>query len=156
MLSSQPSLATYYRRPLPRVFSWAFRNPSKTKLGSTPKNRLQQVAASNSSLDTMTSLDTPHTNGTSNGVAHDAEPTITTSTSSPFDPAIFRSYLLALLPPFLAATPQELEYLFDDDEFDERVQRFVSEGGSSIYVVKKKEESDGELPQMLRLIFRLY
>ncbi|CAL1696879.1 unnamed protein product [Somion occarium] len=90
----------------------------------------------------MASVDTPHTNGTTNGV-HDgpAEPAITTA--STFDPEIFRSYLLALLPPLLGAAPTDLEYVFDD-EFNERVQRFASEGGGAIYVVKKKEESEDE------------
>ena len=142
MFASQSSFSTYYRKPLPRVFSWAFRNPSKTKLGSGSKNRLEDVTTRNLSSDTMTSIDTPHTNGATNGVVHDGEPAITTSTPSPFDPAIFKAYLLALLPPLLAAAPHELDYLFDD-EFTDRVQRFASEGGGAMYVVKKKEESEG-------------
>lgn len=79
-----------------------------------------------------------HTNGT-NGVLHDGpvEPAIS------FDPSLFRSYLLALLPPVIGATPPELVYLFDED-FDERVQRFAGEGGGAIYVVKKRDEAEGE------------
>ncbi|OSX67981.1 hypothetical protein POSPLADRAFT_1176995 [Postia placenta MAD-698-R-SB12] len=82
---------------------------------------------------------TAHTNG--NGVLHDTlvEPSIT------FDTSIFRSYLLALLPPVLAASPIELESLFDD-EFDERVSRFAGEGGGVIHVVKHKDESEDEAP----------
>lgn len=90
----------------------------------------------------MTSIDTPHTNGATNGAVHDGETAITTSTPSPFDPTIFKAYFLALLPPLLAAAPHELDYLFDD-EFNDRVQRFASEGGGAMYVVKKKEESEG-------------
>lgn len=82
---------------------------------------------------------TAHTNG--NGVLHDTlvEPSIT------FDTSIFRSYLLALLPPVLAASPIELESLFDD-EFDERVSRFAGEGGGVIHVVKHKDEGEDEAP----------
>lgn len=62
----------------------------------------------------------------------------------PFDISLFRSYLLSLLPPALGALPEELGSLLDD-EFDERVARFASEGGGVIYVVKSKEETEGEL-----------
>lgn len=90
----------------------------------------------------MAAVETPLTNGSSgihaNGALQDGpvEPTIA------FDPAIFRSYLLALLPPFLAALPEELESIFDD-EFDERISRFAGEGGGVIYIVKKKDEAEG-------------
>ncbi|GJE97982.1 Dynein heavy chain N-terminala domain-containing protein [Phanerochaete sordida] len=76
-----------------------------------------------------------------NGALQDGpvEPTIA------FDPAVFRSYMLALLPPLLGALPEELESIFDD-EFDERVSRFAGEGGGSIYVVKKKDEAEDDQP----------
>ena len=80
------------------------------------------------------------TTTTTNGaLSHDVEP----SSSSPFDTSIFRSYLLALLPPVIGTSPAELQTLFDD-EFDERVSRFATEGGEVIYVVKVKEESEGQ------------
>lgn len=85
-------------------------------------------------------LSIPQTNGNgTNGVLHDGpvEPAIS------FDPALFRSYLLALLPPVVGAALAELEEIFDDD-FDERVQRFAGEGGGAIYVVKKKDDAEGE------------
>jgi dynein heavy chain 1 len=62
--------------------------------------------------------------------------------SSTFDTSLFRSYLLALLPPVIGASPAELQSLFDD-EFEDRVSRFAAEGGGVIYVVKVKEESEG-------------
>ncbi|KAF9463127.1 dynein heavy chain [Collybia nuda] len=60
-----------------------------------------------------------------------------------FDAEIFRSYLLALLPPVIGALPEELDSLFDD-EFDERVTRFAADSGGPLYVVKTKEESSPE------------
>ncbi|KAI0369874.1 dynein heavy chain protein 2 [Pilatotrama ljubarskyi] len=89
----------------------------------------------------------PLTNGVSrangalngNGDVHDGitEPAIA------FDPEVFRSYLLSLLPPIFGASPEELEALFDED-FHERVSRFAGEGGGVIYVVKKKDEQESE------------
>ena len=93
----------------------------------------------------MASVEAPLTNGSSaihtNGALQDGpvESAIT------FDPSIFRSYLLALLPPFLAALPEEIESIFDE-EFDERVLKFAGEGGGVIYVVKKKDEAEGAFP----------
>jgi hypothetical protein len=79
------------------------------------------------------------TNGSS---SHDAlTPEVTTSVSTAFDPEVFRSYLLALLPPVIGANPVDLESLFDD-EFNARVVRFASEIGGVIYVIKVKEDSD--------------
>ncbi|KAF9068581.1 cytoplasmic dynein heavy chain 1 [Rhodocollybia butyracea] len=61
-----------------------------------------------------------------------------------FDPEIFRSYLLALLPPVIGALPSDLVGIFDG-EFDERVTRFAGEGGGVLYVVKlRDDEEDGE------------
>ncbi|KIP08567.1 hypothetical protein PHLGIDRAFT_34940 [Phlebiopsis gigantea 11061_1 CR5-6] len=93
----------------------------------------------------MASVEAPLTNGSgamhTNGTLQDGpvESAIT------FDPAIFRSYLLALLPPFLAALPEEIESIFDE-EFDERVLKFAAEGGGVIYVVKKKDEAEDDAP----------
>lgn len=87
----------------------------------------------------------PHTNGSINGDAG-VEP------STAFDPDIFRKYLLALLPPLIAADPEDLDTsstLFDT-EFDERVARFATESGGVIYIVKTKEESDGTCVYVLQ------
>lgn len=82
---------------------------------------------------------------TTNGINHDTSPA---EPSVVYDSEIFRSYLLALLPPVIGALPSELGSLFDD-EFDERVARFASDTGGSLYVVKAKEESEGIYPSML-------
>jgi hypothetical protein len=37
-----------------------------------------------------------------------------------------------------------LESIFDDDEFDERVFRFVAEGGGVIFVVQLRDKGKGE------------
>lgn len=88
---------------------------------------------------------------TTNG--NGAAPPLTSSISNgdgpvdapaPFDVSLFRSYLLSLLPPVLGAFPDELVSLFDD-EFEDKVSRFAAEGGGVIYVVKVKEESEGEV-----------
>jgi hypothetical protein len=86
----------------------------------------------------MTTQD-PHPLPTTNGSSSHDGPIEHTSS---FDPAIFRSYLLSLLPPVIGASPTELESLFDD-EFDERVSRFAAEGSDAIYVVKVKDEVEG-------------
>jgi len=78
-----------------------------------------------------------------NGSTGHEMPVADDTTTTAFDTSIFRSYLLALLPPFIGATPTELDYIFDD-EFDERVSRFVAEGGAALYVVKSKEETEGK------------
>ena len=62
----------------------------------------------------------------------------------PFDVSIFRSYFLSLLPPVLGAYPEELISLFDD-EFEEKMSRFTAEGGGVIYVVKVKDDTEGEV-----------
>jgi hypothetical protein len=82
---------------------------------------------------------TPLTN--SNGVLPHDSPV---DTPPPFDTSLFRSYLVSLLPPVLGALPEEFEGLFDE-EFDERVTRFAAEGGGVIYVVKTRDEAEGEL-----------
>ena len=60
-----------------------------------------------------------------------------------FDTSVFKSYLLSLLPPVLGASLEDLRDSLFDDEFDERVIRFASEGGSVIYVAKTRLESEG-------------
>lgn len=86
----------------------------------------------------------------------------TGNTPAPFDPALFKTYLRALLPPVINANLEDIEGLFDDEDFDERVTRFATDVGGGaggghaggggggvggglgvIYVVKVKEE-DGE------------
>lgn len=59
------------------------------------------------------------------------------------DPNVFRSYLLALLPVVLAASLEDIESTLFEDEFDERVLRFASEGNSVIYVEKTRIDSEG-------------
>ena len=83
-------------------------------------------------------MDPPSTLPPTNGSLNHQEPEPT----SAFDPEIFRSYLLSLLPPVIGAYPSDLESLFDE-EFDARVARFASDTGGVIYVVKVKEESEG-------------
>lgn len=82
---------------------------------------------------------TPPTNGHTNETPP-VEPTVS------FDPEVFRTYLLALLPPVIGATLAELDSLFDD-EFNDRVARFSSEGGGVVYVVKAKDEVEEEAEQ---------
>jgi dynein heavy chain 1 len=77
-----------------------------------------------------------------NGMNGDAVPAAPVEPSASFNPDIFRKYLLALLPPVIGADPEDLHTLFDE-EFNDRVARFVNESGGVIYVVKSKEESEG-------------
>ncbi len=91
----------------------------------------------------MALVEPPLTNGNHiNGTNGITTPDAPTEPAIPFDPAIFRAYLLALLPPLIAATPEDVELLFDED-FDGRVTRFAGEGGGVIYIVKKKDEVEG-------------
>ncbi|KAG6887387.1 hypothetical protein C0992_012466 [Termitomyces sp. T32_za158] len=78
-------------------------------------------------------------NGLTNGITNHDTPDSTTQ----FDPSIFRSYLLALLPPLIGAEPDELESLFEEG-FDEKIIRFAADNGGSIYVVKVKEEVEDD------------
>jgi hypothetical protein len=80
----------------------------------------------------------PLTSSNSNGTSHDGPVELT----QPFDSSVFRSYLLALLPPVLGASQTGPESIFDEG-FDERVSRFAGEGGVVVYVVKVKDEADG-------------
>ncbi|EIM91855.1 cytoplasmic dynein heavy chain 1 [Stereum hirsutum FP-91666 SS1] len=86
-------------------------------------------------------------NGTTNGnglIPHDDAPP--TSVTSAFDPNIFRSYLLSLLPPVLGASTDEVEGIFDE-EFEERIARFAAEGGAALYVVKRRDEVEDDATQ---------
>lgn len=85
-----------------------------------------------------------HTNGINgtNGAHHEGP--LDTSPSA-FDSTLLRSYLLALLPPLLGAGPEDLYSVFDDD-FEERVARFASEGNGVMYVSKLKHEIEGTHP----------
>lgn len=87
----------------------------------------------------------PLTNGRTNGALNgngDLHDTISEPAIA-FDPSVFRSYLLSLLPPILAAPSEDLESIFDDD-FHDRVSRFAGEGTGVLYVVKKKDEQESE------------
>ena len=96
-------------------------------------------------MTTAEPLRSPSMATNSNGIIpHDnLNGTIVEPVSQPFDSSIFRSYLLSLLPPVLGASLEELESIFDD-EFEERVSRFAAEGGAVIYVVKVRDEAEGE------------
>jgi hypothetical protein len=93
-----------------------------------------------------------YTNGTTNGHVgldasqngiNGAEPSSSSSAQQPaipFDTSVFKSYLQALLPPVLGASPKELQDgIFNDAEFEDRVVKFAAENGGPIYVVKIKE-----------------
>ncbi|KAF8588444.1 dynein heavy chain protein 2 [Ramaria rubella] len=81
-----------------------------------------------------------------NGVHSDTAPPPAAAPSVPYDPSLFRSYLLSLLPPVIGASPEELEETLFDNEFEERVSKFSGEGGNVIYVVKVKDEVEDEMP----------
>ena len=83
----------------------------------------------------------PMTASTSNGVPPNDGPV---DAPPPFDVSLFRAYLLSLLPTVFGAYPEELISLFDD-EFEEKVSRFAAEGGGVIYIVKVKDETEGEV-----------
>jgi hypothetical protein len=84
-----------------------------------------------------------HTNGVAltngNGIHHDGP--LDASPSS-FDSSLVRNYLVSLLPALLGAAPDDLWSLFEDD-FEERVGRFASEGNGVMYVTKIKHEFEG-------------
>ena len=94
----------------------------------------------------MSAVDAPLTNGSGsphiNGNGTPQPPEGPPETTITFEPAVFRPYLLALVPPLLGAAPEELETLFDND-FDERVTKFAQEGGGTLYVVQKKDDNEG-------------
>jgi hypothetical protein len=59
------------------------------------------------------------------------------------DPSIFRPYLLALLPVVLSASIEDIESTLFDDDFDDRVLRFASEGSNVVYIEKTRIDSEG-------------
>jgi hypothetical protein len=134
------------------------RTPSRRRLGVL--SAIWGKASSRSSrksiksiADTLPStrseeMEAPLTTNGNGDVPTDTAPAVT------FDADIFRSYLLALLPPVIGALPEELNSLFDD-EFDERVARFAADSGGPLYVVKTKEESSAE-GMFLDLILHTY
>jgi hypothetical protein len=82
-----------------------------------------------------------------NGI-HDSPPAQETPPPpvTDFDPEIFRSYLLALLPPLFGTPATDLEALFEDG-FQERITHFAGEGGGVLYVSKFKDDiEDDEEP----------
>lgn len=86
---------------------------------------------------------TSNTNGTANGISHhDHASTSAEPVAFAFDPNIFRSYLVSLLPPVLGASLDELETLFDY-EFEDHVTKFAGDGGVVIYIIKVKQELEG-------------
>lgn len=83
-------------------------------------------------------------NGTANG----------TATPAPaFDLGAMRAYLLAVLPAMFGASPEELENSLNGEDFEERMLRFTSEAGGPLYVVKAKEDGEGESPPLQLSIF---
>ncbi|KAH9927411.1 dynein heavy chain [Epithele typhae] len=62
---------------------------------------------------------------------------------SPIQPSSNGSLAQTACTTAMASPPKEIESIFDDD-FDERVSRFASEGGGVVYVVKKKDEQESE------------
>lgn len=76
----------------------------------------------------------------------------TSTNQVPFDTTPFRQYLLALLPPVLGATKDDIEVgIFGDLEFEDRVKAWASSvtlgggtGGSGVlYVAKVQDELQG-------------
>lgn len=93
------------------------------------------------------------TNGTP-PLASDATLPIPPSAAPSFDPAQFRTYLLALLPPVLGASVEELENSLFESEFDERATRFAAEGAEAVYVVKtRRGDPDGMLYRLMLIIY---
>ncbi|KAH9964086.1 dynein heavy chain, N-terminal region 1-domain-containing protein [Lactifluus volemus] len=86
-----------------------------------------------------------HLNGTNGINGTSPTPHDEAAPSSSFDPGIFRTYLLSLLPPVLGASPEEIDSIFDGD-FDERVARFAGEGIGVIYIVKRRDEVEDDMP----------
>lgn len=131
--------SNHTRRPPPRFHAWSFKvSRAKRPLLSIPEHLIDKQ--SEHTTLTMSSLDEPPP--TANGVHSETPPV--TAPSVPYDTSLFRTYLLALLPPVIGASPEELEESLFDHDFEERVSKFSGEGGSVIYVVKVKDEVEGE------------
>ena len=125
---------TTYRKTLPK------------RSLTAPFNLWKRSNSTRSSIKSVSEIfsrdmDPPSSLAPTNGSLNHQEPEPT----SAFDPEIFRTYLLSLLPPVIGAYPSDLGSLFDE-EFDARVARFASDTGGVIYVVKVKEESEGMSP----------
>lgn len=86
------------------------------------------------------------TNGNGNGTAAAPLPSV--------DSDVFRSYLLALLPPVLGASVEDIEGTLFDEEFDEKVLRYASDGNSVIYVAKTRIDSEGVPCDLLMWAYR--
>ena len=133
--------SNHTRRPPPRFQAWSFKvsRANRRQLLSIPESFVPREPER--TTPTMSSLDEapPAVNG-----VHSDTPPAATTTSVPYDPSLFRSYLLALLPPVIGASAEELEGSLFDHEFEERVSKFSGEGGNVIYVVKVKDEVEGE------------
>ena len=133
---------TTFRRTLPRpvvitpFYLWKRSKSTRSSI----KSALEPVSTRVSTdMESQTSL--------TNGNHHDSPPATDGPPPPPvsnFDPDIFRTYLLSLLPPVIGAKPSDLHSLFDE-EFEERVSRFAADTGGVIYVVQVKEESEGVL-----------
>lgn len=65
------------------------------------------------------------------------------ASATSFEPALFRNYLLSLLPPIVGASQDELLATLFDDDFDEKVTKFAGEAGGVIYVLKIRDEGEG-------------
>ena len=92
---------------------------------------------STASPEVFSSGHSPNVNGNAPLPAESVPPPV------PFDASLFKTYLLSIVPPVIGATPDDLEPIFDGD-FDEKVAKFAVEGMSVIYVVKVKDEGEGE------------
>jgi hypothetical protein len=87
----------------------------------------------------------PHTNGANgtNGAHSDG---LNDASPSAFDSSLLRTYLFSLLPPLLGATSEDLDALFEDEDFEERTARFATEGNGVMYVSKLKHDIEGASP----------
>ena len=103
---------------------------------ASPEPPLQAIANGTNGTNGTNGIDQINGNG-----VHDTN----------FDTSVFRQYLLALLPPVLGATPDDLEETLFDPEFDDRVIKFAAEGGGVVYVVKVKHDLGGKRPAHVRM-----
>lgn len=93
-----------------------------------------------------TSPTPPLTNGHGPGT-DTPEPAMSSQSQPPvpFDPEVFKVYLESLLPPIIGASRSDLDSIFEQHDFSEKVGQFAAEGGGVIYVVKAKDEvANGE------------